>query len=84
MEKLLNEEYNVLNKIASKSKMDCWFSLGIDKNGNDMVLDLEENKEMPLEIGIATLYDGMTSINDYGLTDEEKNIFVNLLIKLAI
>ena len=33
--KFTNEEYNVLNKIATESKMDCWFSIADDDNEDD-------------------------------------------------
>lgn len=73
---LTDKEISVLNKIASKSKMDCWFSISEDGCSID---DLEENKKLSLNEGIELLYEGMTGISDYELSDDEIIIFVKLL-----
>lgn len=83
--KLTDDEYNVLNKIASKSKMDCWFWIETDENGEDFILDLENDDErLSLRDGIMQLCDGMTSCSDYELTADELAVFGNLLIKLLL
>lgn len=85
------QEYNVLNKIATKSKMDCWFWLKQDKNGNDYVYDIEEGKRMSLKKGVWQLADGF--FFDYtekerntllDLDEEEIQVFRELLVKLKI
>lgn len=84
LEKLTNEEYNVLEKIASKSKMDCWFELGEDEDGRDIVIDLEEDEILDLCEGIEQLDSGITSLDDYDLTEDEKNCYINLMYKVKI
>ena len=80
--KLSNEEFNVLNKISSKSKMDCWFYLKQDKDGNDYVYDLEQSKELSLTDGISMLDNSITSIDDYELSEDEKCIYISLIYKI--
>ena len=41
---LNHDEYDLLTKIAEKSKMDCWFLIKQTKKGEDYVYDLEEGK----------------------------------------
>ena len=88
---LLDEEYNVLNKIASKSHMDCWFWLKQDKNGNDYVFDLEERKRMSIKNGVSLLAEGFffdyTEKERYtllDLTEDEVSVFFLLLEKLKL
>lgn len=45
--KLTVSEYNILNQIADKTKMDCWFWLFQDKVGDDKVKDLEQARFSP-------------------------------------
>lgn len=79
--KLLTTEFNVLNKIATKSKMDCWFYIAEDRD-DDVILDCETGEKLSLYDGINMLADGMTSMDDYELTDNEKIIFTTLMYKL--
>ena len=84
---LVDAEYNVLNKIASKTKMECWFCLKQDKHGTDYVWDLEERKRRCLKTGIMQLLEGIDcqeSYNNCCLTDTEYMIFRELLKKLKI
>ena len=39
--------------------MDCWFWIETDDDGNDFVLDLENDEALPLHEGIAQLFDGV-------------------------
>ena len=71
---LTNEEYDVIEKVARKSKCDCWFELGIDEFNNDIVVDLEEDTTMPLEDGLLLLDSGLTELSDYDLTEEERAV----------
>ena len=77
---LTNKEKNVLNLIATRSKMDCWFFLGEDKLGRIYFYDLEEGgRRRPLKDGISELAEGMTGYTDYSLTEEEIKTFEGLL-----
>ena len=83
MERLTDNQYNVLNKIASQTKMDCWFYIHTKKNGADVIKDLENNKFLPLRAGIAQLNDGIVP-DLIDLTDEEWNTYFALLEELKI
>lgn len=88
---LTTEEFNTLNKIATKSGMECWFFLKQDANGDDYVYDLEERKRISLRRGVSYLADGFYC--DYSkeerfslldLSEEEIKTFEDLLVKLRI
>lgn len=84
---LTNPEYNVLNKIAHKTKMDCWFTIKQDNNGIDYIYDLEDKKRKCLRTGVYQLVSGLDCIENYNscnLTDDEKTVFNELLRKLKI
>ena len=51
-------QYAVLNKIARRTKMDCWFYIK-QLNGKDYVYDLEEDMCLELWEGIGYLMDGL-------------------------
>lgn len=80
---LTGDEYNVLNRIAAKTKMDCWFHLDVDASGSDCVRDLEYNSLLPLREGVATLNDGIVP-ELLNLTDGEIEVYANLLKELGI
>lgn len=84
---LTDAEYNVLNKITSKTKTDCWFWLKKDLNGVNYVWDLEEGKRMCLQTGVGLLCEALDCQENYDsccLTEEEDKIFKDLLGKLSI
>lgn len=84
--KLTNEEYNVLNKISARTKMDCWFCLS-ESGDEDIVLDLEYRKSLTLKRGVSMLFEGLDcpeNIENCGLSDKEKTVFNTLLEKLGI
>lgn len=81
---LTNEEYDVIEKVARKSKCDCWFELGVDEFNNDIVVDLEEDTTMPLEDGLLLLDSGLTELSDYDLTEEEQRCYQNLIFKMRM
>ena len=81
-EKLTNEEVNVLNKIATKSKMDCWFFIREISELKDVIYDVENSKELTLYEGIMMLDSGITSLDDYGLTQEEQCIYHQIITRL--
>lgn len=78
IKKLSSQEYNILDKIATKTGMDCWFSIKTTKKGEDYVWDLEENKRLSLSSGIKQLASGVVDICDC-LTPNEIDVFINLL-----
>ena len=52
-------QYAVLNKIARRTKMDCWFLIKQDENGDDYVFDLEECASIELADGVNGLMEGL-------------------------
>lgn len=81
---LTNEECNILDQIASKSKMDCWFWIEETDDGH-VIHDLEADKKMPLWLGISQLLEGITENADfYGLSEKQVFVFENLLKRLGI
>lgn len=53
---LSKEQYEIIDKIATKTKCNCWFSIRQDDKGNDYVFDIEENKKMSLLDGLSLLW----------------------------
>lgn len=80
---LTDAEYNVLNRIARQTKMDCWFSLYTDEQGNDGVADTEDRLVYSLQLGISMLHDGIVP-DLLNLTAEEIAVYNNLLNELGI
>lgn len=78
---LTGEQADVLDKITHASGMDGWFSIGED---NTYIYDFENNEKLSLKEGIQTLYEGMTSYQDYKMTAAEISVFEGLLNKLQI
>lgn len=76
---LSSEEYNLLTKIARKSKMDCWFLIKQTKKGEDYVYDFENRKKISLRTGIRQLMEG---IEDMYFEDGERDIMIGLLSRL--
>ena len=83
-----SDEYNILNKIASKTNMDCWFCLSLDDEGNDIIIDLEGNgKQLEIEEAIMQLMEGINDTSNFyfcDLTLIECAILFRLLITLDI
>lgn len=52
-------QYNVLGKIARRTKMDCWFMIRQKEDNTDYVYDLEEGVDMTLSDGVRCLMDGI-------------------------
>lgn len=79
--RLSNDEFNALNKIATATKMDCWF--WPKKWGPiDIILDLENNTRMSLRDGISQLLEGMVEpVEDpfYCLSEKEIEAIKNLI-----
>lgn len=80
--RLTSEEYNVLMKISNKAKMD-WFDIDTDRNtGEDYIKDYEEQQCLDLKQGVLMLDSGLTDLDDYDLTNDEKETYTNLINKL--
>lgn len=83
--RLLDEEYNVLNVLATRSKMDCWFCL-IEKDGKDMVRDLEADDYtvMSLSTALPMLAEGLLNLDTYNLSEKEKDVAECLFDRFGI
>ena len=84
---MTNAEFEVVNKIAAKTKADCWFCVSQTKDGQDYIYDLEENINLSLDDGIRMLMDCIDCNENYDncdlSADEEVTLYA-LLIKLNI
>ena len=83
-QKLTDDEYNVLQKISSKTHMDEWFWLEESEDGKDYVRNLDDESQMKLFDGVLVLADGIASYEHCGLSDGEIKVFEDLLKKLQI
>lgn len=84
---LTDAEFNVLNTIADRTGMDCWFYIKQDCHGKDYIWDCEEGKRMCLKTGVSLLCEGLDCQENYDncwLEWHEKVSFRNLLAKLKI
>lgn len=80
---LSEQEYNALDKVATASKMDCWFSVR-QEDGEDYIYDLENSCRIELREGVAQLAEGMCDVYLYGLDEAERTALRNLFAKLGI
>ena len=66
---LSDDEYNVLNLLASKSGMDCWLSLRTarEKEGqkSHYVRDLESDRVLSLSEGLLLFTEGLLKLDSY-------------------
>lgn len=88
---LTDAEFDVVTKIAERSKMDCWFNITERKEKvggkfvvSDCVYDAENDRKVTLKWGIGQLHEGMTRYADYGMTKKEIKTFKTLLGKLGL
>ena len=82
--KLGDNAYNGLNKIADKTKMDCWFFLKV-VGEEDVVYDIENDAFLSLEEGLGQFAEGIIDpLDEYGLTDDEKKDVTELFDSLGI
>lgn len=81
---LNDEEYRILLKIARNTKMNCWFHLSTDKNGEYFVFDLEDKGIYTIREALLELVEGIVSYELCGLTNDEISVFEGLLTKLQI
>ena len=75
---LTNKEYNLINLITNRAKID-WFEIRTYDNGIDYVYDNEENETLTLVDGLLLLDDCLTDLEDYYLTNEEIEMYGNLM-----
>ena len=74
--RLTTEQAAVLEKIAKRSGMDCWFA--VDDNG--LVHDRENHyRFMKTAEAVTLIHEGMTSYKDCRLTKMEIKVFEALL-----
>lgn len=83
-------EYNLLNRLARKTGMDCWFcieghiitenpGLGLETDKcYHKVYDVENNKEISLQKGMEMFVDGLNREDLQQLTPQEREIFYRL------
>ena len=57
--RLTQSEAEVLDKIATITKMNCWFHIGEFGDGCNYIEDLEDGITYGLREGIQLLYEGM-------------------------
>ena len=82
-------EITALNRIASRTKMNCWFSVSIDKEGFHCVYDLEKRRHITLRYGVKLLREGIDGFSPdelirLGICKLEQRIFKNLCKKLEV
>lgn len=84
---LTQTEYDVLCKIARKTKMDCWFLIEQTEDGTDYVYDCESGEKMSLANGVSQLVEELDCVENYNncdLSNSEQDEFIALLNKLEI
>lgn len=79
---LSSDEYDLLDKIASETKMDCWFMIKQSPKSGDYVFDLENGKRMSLRTGIRQLLEGIEGMEDEYMDEQEKITMIRLLATL--
>ena len=75
---LTNKEYNLINLLTNRAKIN-WFEIRTYDNGIDYVYDNEENETLSLIDGLLLLDDCLTELEDYYLTNEEKEVYETLM-----
>ena len=84
---LTDDEFNVLNKVLDRTKMDCWCWLKQDCHGADYIYDMEERKRMCLKTGVGLIADGLDcqeNLDNCYLNNAEKIVLRSLFEKLKI
>lgn len=81
---LSDKEFNVVNKIARNTGMDCWFSFKENSDEETVVYDMENEQEVGLAEGIEWLKQGIPDYEKCGLSKEEIDVFESILKKLQL
>lgn len=83
---LTTAQYAVLNKIARRTKMDCWFCIR-QLNDQDYVYDVEEGRDYNLKVGLTYLMEGLDcpeNVESCNLNWIEKTVLTELLKMLDV
>ena len=80
---LTNKEYNLINLITNRAKIN-WFEIRAYDNGFDYVYDNEENETLTLIDGLLLLDDCLTELEDYNLTNEEIEMMRSSAVNSAL
>lgn len=78
LKELTDQEFNVLNKITTKAKMD-WCLIY-----DDGIVDAEFGETLSFDDGILQIDSGLTDLDDYDLTEDEKYCYINLIYKIEM
>ena len=78
IKELTDLKFNTLNHITRQAKMD-WAILY-----DDCIVDAEEDKTLTFEEGILQIDSGLTDLDDYNLTEDEKFCYINLIYKIKM
>lgn len=81
--KLTNEEYNLINKLTNKAKVD-WFEIRTSKDGCDYIVDIEDDEVYSLSDGLLLLDECLTELSDYMLTEDERNAYSKLIHNMKV
>lgn len=84
---LTQDQYEILNRIARRTKMDCWFDIRQKGDGTDYVYNLEEGNRWCLKTGIGLLVEGLDcqeNFNTCSLSYYEEFAFWDLCRYLGI
>lgn len=80
---LTPDEYDVLNIIADRTHMDCWFQVcQNEETGKDYIYDLENDRILPLREGVGFLMEGLydpINVDCCNLTEHQKAVWHCLL-----
>ena len=82
---LCDEQISVLNKLATKTKMDCWFFVNDERE----ILDLEDGeKVLNTKEALRQFNEGVEAYpldyDHYNLSEEERNIYIALLKQYGV
>jgi hypothetical protein len=80
---LTNSEQDVLMKIAYLSGMNNWFSIIAD-NGRFKIYDLEEDNSMSINQGLSIFGEGLSKIDSYNLSAEERSTLFALFARFEL
>lgn len=83
---LTTAQYTVLNKIARRTKMDCWFCIR-QLNDQDYVYDVEEGRDYNLKVGLTYLMEGLDcpeNVESCNLNWIETTVLTELLKMLDV
>lgn len=81
---MTNEIACILDRVARKTGMDCWFCLRYTEKSGWYVFDLENREHISVTKAIKDFYDGIVPpLNQY-ITKKEAIILNDFLIKMKL